>query len=160
MKIPNQENLELPLLKVLADAGGSLTLTEAISKVKEYYPDLTDEDKASTLTSGGNRLNNRIQWTRKGLVLNGEMDGSVRGLWKITERGRQRLAREWNNWKPDYSELLGSSSKTTFKTGLPINSEKHVPNATRAGALSILGPDESLNDAVEAIKDQVANEIL
>jgi len=50
----------MPLLKVLKDAGGSLSIRDAIAKTKELYLELTDEEKASMLTSGENRLNNRI----------------------------------------------------------------------------------------------------
>jgi len=38
MPLPSRENIQLPLLKVLADAGGILTAREATERVKKYYP--------------------------------------------------------------------------------------------------------------------------
>ncbi len=37
---------------------------------------------------------NRIAWVRYQLAENGEIDKSVRGMWRITEKGRERLRKE------------------------------------------------------------------
>jgi hypothetical protein len=34
-----------------------------------------------------------VQWVRQSLVTAGEIDGTTRGVWKITPKGRDRLAR-------------------------------------------------------------------
>lgn len=39
-----------------------------------------------------------LQWVRHRLVKQGDMDGSQRGVWKITEKGRERVRLEWNNY--------------------------------------------------------------
>lgn len=76
---------------------------EAVLKVKGYYPEITPEDMASTLDSGGNRLNNRIRWAKQDLVLSGDIDDSAGwGIWRITRKGIQRLKLEWPVWKPQY----------------------------------------------------------
>ena len=103
--MPKEENIELPLLKVLMDAGGELNIRDAITKTKDLYPDLTPEDKASVLSSGENRLNNRIAWCRQKLVAKGDIDASIRGIWKITERGKRRIETEFNGWRPEYVEI-------------------------------------------------------
>jgi restriction endonuclease Mrr len=35
---------------------------------------------------------NRIQWVRQHLITKGELDGSERGVWKLTPQGRARAA--------------------------------------------------------------------
>ncbi len=41
-----------------------------------------------------------LQWVRHALVKQGEMDGSRRGLWRITEKGRERVRLEWDGFEP------------------------------------------------------------
>lgn len=42
MAMPKETSIELPLLRVVADAGGSLNLHDAIRQVEPFFPDLTD----------------------------------------------------------------------------------------------------------------------
>ena len=45
MPIPSRENIHLPILKVLNDEpSGIMRLSEAVSKVMEFYPEITPED--------------------------------------------------------------------------------------------------------------------
>ncbi|NIO22054.1 MAG: hypothetical protein GTN76_15320, partial [Candidatus Aenigmarchaeota archaeon] len=54
---------------------------------------IRDEDLAETLPSGGNKWTNRIQCVRQRLLEKGELDSPEHGIWRITEKGRERLAR-------------------------------------------------------------------
>jgi len=140
--MPKQENIELPLLKVLKDAGGSLSIPDAIAKTKELYPELTDEEKASMLTSGENRLNNRIAWCRQRLVEKGEIDSSTRGIWKITEEGKKRVELEWPSWKAEYVEI-----KTHIRTQRSSESMKRQENVTT--------PIELIDSTIEEMTEDV-----
>lgn len=104
MPFPLEKNIELPLLKEIDEAGGSLRGRDAVARVEKYFPELTDEDKASTLESGGNRWVNRVQWVRQSLVLKGELDSPEWGIWRITNKGKTRLDQEWSGWKAEYSQ--------------------------------------------------------
>ncbi|MGQ9788865.1 MAG: winged helix-turn-helix domain-containing protein [Candidatus Hadarchaeaceae archaeon] len=104
--IPLEKSIELPLLKTLAEAGGRLEMKQAVEKVENYFPELTDEEKASKLKSGGNRWINRVQWVRQHLVEKGEMYSPERGIWGITDLGKARLKKEWSGWKPEYSRRV------------------------------------------------------
>ncbi len=106
MPFPPDETIELPLLNVIAGAGGSLTSGEAVEKVTDFFPDLTQEERASTLDSGGNRWTNRVRWTRQHLIQRGELSSPARGIWAITDRGRHRLGEDWESWKPRYTLSL------------------------------------------------------
>jgi len=103
MTVPLQKSIELPLLKVIADGGGSLRLREAVEKVEKYFPELTDEDRASRLKSGGNKWINRVQWVRQHLIGKGELDSPEWGVWRITDSGKSRLDKELSKWKAEYS---------------------------------------------------------
>jgi len=144
--MPKQENIELPLLKVLKDAGGSLSIRDAIAKTKEFYPELTDEEKASMLTSGENRLNNRIAWCRQRLVEKGEIDSSTRGIWKITEEGKKRVEAEWPSWKAEYVEI-----KPHIRTQRSSESMKKQEDVTTPTELI----DSTIGEITEDVKAQI-----
>ncbi len=104
MAIPTEKSIHLPLLKVIGDAGGRLSVAEAIREVEAYFPELGEADKLEILPSGGKRWANRVQWARWQLVEEGYLDEkSPRGIWRITEKGKQYLESKWPDWKPEYS---------------------------------------------------------
>ncbi len=86
----------MPLLKAIDQLGGA-------AKPKDIYPvvtksfrgQLSEEDLAARLPSSPStfKWHNLIQWSRQALTDRGDLDGSTRGLWKITANGRKRLVR-------------------------------------------------------------------
>ena len=60
MPIPSEDNLRLPLLKVLNDAGGSLDRLEAMRRVIPFYLEMKPEDLKTETDIGKNALNHRI----------------------------------------------------------------------------------------------------
>ena len=89
MAFPKDFEIEIPLLKVLKEAGRPLTPQEAIPRVCVYFPALTTEDLAIFRPSGKERKwDNMVRWARQRLVDRGAIDGSIRGMWGITDIGR------------------------------------------------------------------------
>jgi hypothetical protein len=104
MAIPMEESIRLPLLRVIADAGGELTLQEAVTRVAAFFPQLTEQDKQLMLPSGkGFLFTNRVQWTRQRLVELGHLYREPKGLWRITPQGKKFLEDNWSSWQPHYS---------------------------------------------------------
>jgi len=92
MAIPSEKDIELPLLQEIQAAGGEARPSELDDKVAKHFPELTPTDqKARHPRSGQLIWSNRIRWVRQHLVNKGELDASIRGIWKITEKGRARL---------------------------------------------------------------------
>jgi restriction system protein len=92
MAIPSVKYIELPLLQELEAAGGKAKPTELYDKVAKHFPQLTSADrKARHPISDAFIWENRVRWARQHLVNKGEIDASVYGIWKITDRGRARL---------------------------------------------------------------------
>lgn len=77
-----------PLLNALREIGGSAKPDEAIDRVAQ---DLNVPDRIldETLPSGGGRFRNRVAWARFYLTREGLLDSSKRGVWSLTEEGRQ-----------------------------------------------------------------------
>lgn len=86
---------ELPLLEALIELGGSAPTSEVVDRLGKTLDDkLTDGDR-ETLSSGEVRWKNRVQFVRLGLIKGGDMmKDSPRGIWEITDAGRQRVAAE------------------------------------------------------------------
>lgn len=86
---------ELPLLESLTELGGSAPTSEVVDRLgKKLDGKLTEGDR-ETLGSGEIRWRNRVQFVRLGLIKSGHMvKDSPRGVWEITDAGRQRVAEE------------------------------------------------------------------
>lgn len=87
-----QAEYELPLLESLVELGGSGPASGVIDLVGSKLDGrLTSADR-STQTSGDVRWRNRVQFVRLGLVKEGLIAReSPRGIWEITDSGRERL---------------------------------------------------------------------
>lgn len=83
----------MPLLRALADRGGSASAREVIEAVgRDLASDLMPLDKEK-LGSGVVRWENRVQFVRLRLVEQGLLaKDSPRGTWKLTDAGRQRAS--------------------------------------------------------------------
>lgn len=90
--LPAQTEVELPLLQAIAAAGGKAAPKDLYPVVTAAFPQITEEDLAEELPSGGYRWVNRVQWARQAMVAKGEISASERGIWAITEAGRARLS--------------------------------------------------------------------
>jgi len=135
--------MELPLLKVIADNGGQLTMEPAVKSVTALYDRLTKEDLESRLDSGELKWKNRVRWVRLSLVQKGELDNSVAGMWRITAKGKDRVRDEWDSWKPRYLE----TGSTTSAVRTPKKEE------------SSSDPYETIQEAHDELIKQLANDI-
>ncbi|MDI6823432.1 MAG: winged helix-turn-helix domain-containing protein [Bacillota bacterium] len=97
MAMPAEKSLALPLLRVIADAGGELSVQEAVDRVVGFFPELTEEDKQQL------RWSRRVEWARLELVHQGLLHRGPRGIWRITPEGRAHLDEHWASWRPEYS---------------------------------------------------------
>lgn len=92
MTMPKQPEIEIPLLEVINTLGGSAKPKDIYPLVTKKFSQLTQEDLDKTICSGGNKWRNRIQWVRQRLIDNGELSSLEHGVWKITDKGKQRLS--------------------------------------------------------------------
>jgi restriction system protein len=76
-----------PVLSALRKLGGSGRPSEVCAMVAEQM-NLTDSVLEETLDSGQSRFENKVAFVRLYLVLTGYIDRSRRGVWTLTEKGR------------------------------------------------------------------------
>lgn len=95
MAFPKLVDIEEPLLKVLADLGGEARPRDIYTVVAKAFPQLTAEEQEERLENypSTRKWSNLVQWVRQRLVDAGQIDGSQRGIWRITDAGRARLNR-------------------------------------------------------------------
>jgi restriction system protein len=113
VSFPKQSEIELPLLKTLHELGGKAEPKELYPRLGKIFTQLTLEDLAARLPSSPStfRWHNLVQWSRQKLVDKGEIDGSTRGVWKLTAKGRARATGS----SPTSSEELLLAHQATLK---------------------------------------------
>jgi restriction system protein len=87
--LPKQKGIEVPLLEVLVEIGGQGKPKEIYPLVTKKFPSIRDEDLVEALPSGGNKWTNRVQWAKHDLLKRGEVYSPRRGIWAITDKGRE-----------------------------------------------------------------------
>lgn len=89
-----ENQYRLPILQVLGEMGGSGKAAEVLDRVGEIMkPHLKSVDFEPLASSPDNpRWRNAAQWARSAMVKEGLLKSdSPRGVWELTEPGRQRL---------------------------------------------------------------------
>ena len=155
MAIPMQESLQLPLLRVIAGAGGELTLKEAIARAGTFFPQLTELDKQLRLPSGtGFLFANRVQWTRQRLVELGYLYREPRGIWRITPQGNKFLEDNWSNWQPRYSiGEIDIRRENRHSEILRRDEERRQDSTEPAPQIPALRPHEHLKELLRQVGD-------
>jgi len=120
-------DFEIPLLKALVKLGGK-------AKPAEVYPELERTmglnpkdfpEEYEKYKSRAIKWKNKTAWAREYLKRKRQLDGSERGVWKVTEIGKDRLNHFSKTQKdPDegLAPLLGveaSMSEENVKRGRP-----------------------------------------
>jgi restriction system protein len=136
MPMPPQTEIEIPLLIELKRLGGSARPADIYLRVSEHFPQITPEDlEIRTKSNSSIKLwSNRVQWARQTLVDNGEIDGSERGVWKITSAGLERLE------DTDTEGVTSSKRPPTLKE-LMLEHEQEVHETLRSRLME-LSPTE------------------
>lgn len=105
MAYPAYEEIELPLLKLIYENGGSKFQLDPISTYEplaEHF-NLTQKERLQTrddLRGDGNNTpiwHNYVQWARATLVKNGYLDKSERGIWRLSKKGLEKATCLPNN---------------------------------------------------------------
>jgi restriction system protein len=76
-----------PIIEVLKDLGGSGRPAEVRDRIVEKL-DISEDEQNETLGSGQSRFDNQVAWARFYLVKAEYLDSSTRGVWSLTEKGR------------------------------------------------------------------------
>jgi hypothetical protein len=90
-KIPRKA-YELPLLRSLMERGGAVVPDVEFYRAVSEKTGFADQEAEFDIVHAREKWTYTLQWVRHTLVQQGDMDGSKRGTWAITEQGRKRVA--------------------------------------------------------------------
>lgn len=152
-KIPDFQTIMLPMLQLLAN-GKSKTLNEVMQVLAQHF-ELTAEHLKIKVPSGQMGLfRNRVGWTRSYLKKAGLIKYPERGVYQITEEGKQFLATNPTKLRmkqleqfPKYIEW-----RTTFNGA--NTKQKEITNTQEQT------PEEVLAATVTELKNELATELL
>lgn len=151
MPIPDYESAMLPLLRLAAD-GAEHRFRDAVEHLAAQFG-LSDAERAEMLPSGTAPLfDNRVGWARTYLKQAGLLESPRRGLFRITDRGRQVLAR--NPSRIDVSLLDEFEEFRAFRTRRREGTSE-VPSMRPVGAAPPLAPS-----VPEPPQDQTPEDLL
>lgn len=88
-----EERFERPILEALQEAGGSMPIRDALAAVGSRMADALNEHDRFRDDKGVARWEKRVPFVRLKLVERGLLDKDApRGVWRLTESGRNSLA--------------------------------------------------------------------
>lgn len=96
LTLPPHQQLVLPLLEVLDEAGGSATASDAVAAVAERVGLPPEARERTALVDRGRPRNlfaRRLRWVRQTAVERGLLDAGRRGVWELSEAGKNHLKR-------------------------------------------------------------------
>lgn len=157
MAVPDFQSLMLPLLKFSAD-GEEHTMQEARDGLAKLMG-LSEEDQQERLPSGRQTIfANRVAWTKVYLTQAGVLESPKRGRFNISERGRKILAEAPD--KIDIRYLARFEEFQEFRQASSKNRTDKVAHTTTEGEPPSTTPEETLEQAYQQLRDEVANELL
>ncbi len=153
MAIPDFQTIMLPLLRFYAD-GREHANRDVVAVLADDF-NLTEDERDKLLPSGTQRLfDNRVAWARSDLKMANLLENPQRGVFRITARGRgvlggnpKTLNRKFLSRFPEYQEKLHPPKTTEGRVGNGPEDDQKTP-------------EERLEDAYEAIRTALANELL
>jgi len=117
MSFPTQKQVEVPLLRALQQLGGSAKPQQIYPVVAQQFPQLTKEDQDERLPNSPSTRKwwNLVQWARQDLVEQGGIDGSTRGIWKLTDKGHEILGSRAGAVKQADGHAVGRGLQANLK---------------------------------------------
>ncbi len=153
MAVPGFQEMMLPIL-TLAEDSQEHSLRDTTDAVARRLG-LTDEDRNHPLPSGRQTmLANRVGWARTYMAKAGLLEATRRGYFRITDRGREVLARKPTGIDTD---LLGQFPEfrefKTLRHEKPTDEEPVEPAGFET-------PEELIEAAHQKLRDTLAAELL
>lgn len=164
-ELPTWEGFLIYALRALAD--GQVRNRREIRSAAAREAKLTDAERALTLASGQLTFENRVGWALSYLTNVGALARPRRGHYEITPAGRNLMAvfpqgmRERDVEKLTADPASGltpyqSTARRSSSTGEPTT----LSESSVTPALPSMTPTEQVQDGIERIHEDVANDLL
>jgi len=155
-KMPTWDEFMAPVLQVL-ESGKDRRYRDLWQAVVDRLS-LSDDIKSEKMSSGGSRAENRINWATSHLFHANAVDRPSRGVYRITDIGRQILVSKPN--KVTLADIEPFADLTdVFWTGRAKSNPKNGVTSI-ANLDEDLEPREQIEAARKRIHEEVASELL
>lgn len=138
-----------PLLDALRDLGDSATPQEASDYIAQAQA-VSDEKREQLLDSGAPRFHNQVCWARQYLVWEGLIGSAQRGIWTLTDKGRQ-------------THLTVKESSDIFRKWVSIHAERRKAkkqndkNDVESSSVDSSDEDEDDNELLSLLQKMTPN---
>jgi restriction system protein len=165
MPIPDYQTLMLPFLRIAGD-GQEHRFRDAVESLAREFT-LTDEERNVMLPSGTAPLfDNRVGWARTYLKQAALIESRKRGVFHISERGRELLAKNPpridNSTLEQYQEYLDFKLRRgeTSDTSKPVNQNEQAPLVSTTENPTDSTPEELFSQAYQRLRNNLELELL
>lgn len=165
MPIPDYQTLMLPFLRIAGD-GQEHRFRDAVESLAQEFT-LTDEERNVMLPSGTAPLfDNRVGWARTYLKQAALIESRKRGVFHISERGRELLAKNPpridNSTLEQYQEYLDFKLRRgeTSDTSKPENQNEQAPLVRTTENPTDSTPEELFSQAYQRLRNNLELELL
>jgi restriction system protein len=161
MTVPDFQSLTLPVLKQLAD--GAERTTKNVRHLVATQLALTPEDLEEVLPSGGQtRFANRVAWAHVYLKQSGLLESVRRGVYRITEQGREVLKAPPDKITLQYLEQFPGYREFKARTS---SSDTQIPQTVITDTIGksdspLLTPDEQIRTGYQLFRSNLATQLL
>lgn len=153
--IPDYQKLMLPLLKLVSD-GNEHKYRDLIEKLAIEFQ-ITDDERKELLASGNQAIfDNRVGWAKTYLKKAGLLESPKRAIFKITENGRDTLAKKPDNIDAKYLKQFPSflEFQNVSRNDNETDEELNTDSANEQT------PEENLDKAYQRIRKSLSSELL
>lgn len=158
MGVPTYDQFIEPVLRVLAAHPDGMRAREAHDAAADRLG-LTDADRVLTVPTGQPLYNNRAGWAHDRLKRAGLSSSPKRGVWQLTEAGRELAIRHSS---PLPQDKIQEIARSHLKVRLGIHDENELAGALDddVSADEVQSPDDRLQDALSEIRESVSTELI
>lgn len=128
-----------PIIEVLKELGGSGRPSEVRNAIAKQL-NISEQDRTELLAGGALRFDNQVAWARFYLVKAGLVDSSKRGVWSLSDKGR-----EINTLSFDAAMTIFRQIRAEFQ-GERDAQEKVSPPEHETGEETIAPNDTAVSD--------------
>ncbi len=159
MPVPTQKLFHRPILEMVGNAGGIVSLQHIRVALIEHFS-LTSTDLQETIRSGRTtRFEDRMRWANSKLRGAGLLHSPRRSQFQITPEGREFLATHTGDIEAgQLDELARDRNRSDSNTSAPQRTTGFSNESIRDD--SDVTPDEQIGALYEKLNNKLANELL
>lgn len=158
MGVPTYDKFIEPVIRVLAEHSDGIRAREAHEAAADHLG-LSEEDRILTVPTGQPLYNNRAGWAHDRLKRAGLSSSPKRGVWKLTDKGREFVANHPSALSADEVEEIARGHLSVRLRPSDAAAIAIGPDSA-AGNDEVQSPDDRLKEALDEIRESVTSELL